>query len=346
MQGKYILLALVVIFLLFPPTAAATNKIAAGAPVFIGETNLDISKALDNCRIIGWWPEGADTSTGPGEKNITLRPLNELSTALSHYTISVEDYAGYPGNWYCEEKKPRKVVFVVREPQVLIRVWDLDNDRDVSGKTIPMATNITYRIETNMDAAMQLRYRPDLTPADSFWTVKLTNPYGQGITNIYTGSAGASDTQVLTLDSAPRVTTSPYLWSSGSAWNRASKNKIGELLYPAGKYTFTVSQNLNGMAGVYKAAGITDTAGKLSNSTDVTFEQPVMVTSTVTVPPSAESTAAPDTPAVTPAAVVPALTELTTTPVPTKTPYQPLPAWIAVAALGTAAVLLGIRRNR
>jgi hypothetical protein len=183
MQGKYILLVLIVILLIVPLCDASTKKISMGAPVFIGETDIDISKALDNCRIIAWWPEGADTSE-PAGKNITLRAINEVSSVPNHYTISPKEFGNYTGTWYCEERKPVTVAFIVQEPQVTIRAWNLDNDTDVSGTTVPTTTNITYRIDTNLESAMQLKYRPDLTPADSFWTVKLTDPRGRGVTSI------------------------------------------------------------------------------------------------------------------------------------------------------------------
>jgi hypothetical protein len=347
MQGKYILLALVILLVIIPPGGASLNKITAGAPVFIGETNVDISRSLDNCRVIAWWPDGADTSKPPG-KNITLRALNEISDTINHYSFTSAEYGDYTGTWYCEEKKPLKAVFVVKKPEVKIRVWDRGNDKDVTGMTIPSTANVTYRIDTNLDSAMDLRYRPDITPADSFWTVKLTNPAGLSVTNIYTGSYGAAGTVILTLDSAPRVTRSPYLWESGSVWNRASRNIQGELVYPPGTYTFTASQNLNGMQAAYKAAGITDTEGSVTSRADVTFTQAPLVTTTPTaVVPSVTTPAAaePVPPEITYSSTPVSPTAVTTTPVPVKTTYQPLPEWIALAGVGIAAAFVGWQRR-
>lgn len=335
MQGKYILLALVAILILISPVCASTTKIYGGAPVFIGETNVDISKALDGCRIIGWMPEGAEV-TIPSVKNITLRPVNEFPDTIFHYTFSPREYSNYTGNWYCEDKMPLRVVFVVNEPQVKIRIWDVDQDQDVTGKTIPSTANITYRIDTNLDTALQLKYRPDLTPADSFWAVKLTNPYGKGITNINTGSDGVAGTQILTFDSAPQITSTPYIWKTGSSWDLASKSKIGEPIYPPGKYTFTASQNLNGMQAIYKAEGITDIDGKLSSTADVTIEKATIVITTPTPVIPVETIKLTGTPEATePVTIIP--TGESTIPVPEKTTYAPLPAWIALAGVGVAA---------
>ena len=107
---------------------------------------------------------------------------------MSKYTISPAEYRNYTGTWYCEERQPFKPVFVVNEPEITIRAWDASADADVTGMTVPADSNVTYRIETNTFSALLPKYRPDVTPADGFWTVRLTDPYGLGITNIYTGS--------------------------------------------------------------------------------------------------------------------------------------------------------------
>jgi hypothetical protein len=335
MQGKYILLALVVILIAFPPAGASLNKITAGAPVFIGESNLDITRALDNCRIIAWWPEGADTS-GPAAKNITLHPVNEISETISHYTISPAEYARYTGKWYCEEWQPHRLVFEVVQPRVSIHVWDMANDKDLSGTTVPATANFTYRIDTNLDLAMQLKYRPDRSPADLFYTVKLTSPSGKGITNIYTGNFGSAGTAILLFDSTPLVLSAPYYWKSGSAWNLTSRNMQGDLLYPSGTYLFSLNQNLNGMQDTYKTAGIMDTEGKLTSSANITIVQPRMIIPTPASVQPVETTpisSAAETPLPAPAT----LTPKPTTPVPVKTTYSPVPAGIVLAGLCAAA---------
>ena len=351
MQGKYILPVLLLILVLIPPSGASLTKITPGSPVFIGETNIDITRPLDNCRIIGWWPEGTER-TFPATKNITLRPLNEVSSTMSHYTFSPAEYSNYTGTWYCEERRPFKEVFTVIEPQITIRAWDADRDQDVTGMTVPATANVTYRIDTNTDSALQVKYRPDVTPADGFWTIKLTDPHGLGITNIYTGSFGAKNTVILSFDNKPYITSSPYLWNfwkHGGIWDHTSRNKQGDLIYSPGTYTFTAEQNLNGMQGVYKSAGITDLNGKMTSSAQVMFEEPVIAVGTATPAPTPGQTGAEVTPAVssepTRAESTPVPPVATTTPVPVKTTYQPLPPWIALAGLGIAAVVAAWQRK-
>ena len=345
MQGKYILLVLILLLLTVVPSGATTTKIVAGAPVFVGESDVDLTRALDNCRIIGWVPNGS-SPTMPAAKNITLRPLNEFSSVLAKYTFSPAEYSGYEGAWYCEERAPYKTVFVVNEPQLKIRVWDIDADMDVTGTTIPATANVTYRIDTNMDTALHLKYRLDLTPADGFYTVKLTDPNGKSVTNIYTGSYGNPGTVIQTLDTNPYITSSPYTWNfwkAGGKWDHLARNIQGDFVYPMGTYRFTVSQNLNRMADIYKSAGITDTDGKLSSTAEITFFQPSLVSTPAPQITPGESPVETLTPDVTGTPVMTTKTPPAQTPVPTT--YTPLPGWIVLAGLGIAAAVAVMQRR-
>jgi hypothetical protein len=337
MQRKYCVLALVLIFMCTAPVAASLSIIAPGAPVYIGETNLDISRALGLCHTIAWWKNGSDTSAPP-DKNITLVDITAISDTASqklyHYAISPEIFTNYTGKWYCEDKKPSFVVFEVVEPSIDISVWDLDHNQDVSGKSIPLSTNITYRIETNMGPALKALYRPDVNPTDSFYTVSLTNPFGMAIGNFYTGSAGNKNTLIVPLDKNPFITTSPYYGKGGKDWDHTARNKYGEPLYTLGTYTYTVNQNLNNIKDTYSSLNNPAYAGKITQTATVTFVQA-------------------DTPVATPVITQPVITTLPVTtetisqametteipvssPVPVKTTYSPLPAWIALLGIVVA----------
>jgi hypothetical protein len=350
MQRKYCVLALVVIFLFTAPVAASLSIIAPGAPVYIGESNLDISRAMGDCHTIAWWKNGTDTSAPP-DKNITLVDITSISDTASqklyHYEISPEIFANYTGKWYCEDKKPLFVVFEVVEPSIDISVWDLDHNQDVSGKTIPSSTNITYRIDTNMGPALKALYRPDINPTDSFYTVSLTNPLGMGIGNFYTGSAGNKNTLIVPFDNNPFVTTSPYYGKGGKDWDHTARNKYGEPLYPLGTYTFTVNQNLNNIKDTYSILNNPAYAGKTQMAT-VTFvqvnttittplmtqpliNQPVMTTlpvTSMTESSTTESTAVP-----------------TSSPVVVKTTYSPLPEWIALLGIVVAGLFVILKKR-
>jgi len=246
MQGKYFLSVFCVIFLLVAPAAASLNKIAPGSPVFIGENDVDISSALNGCHTIAWWQNGTSRTSSPA-KNVTIYELNSVSEKIYHYNLSPEIFAGYTGTWYCEDTATRSPVFDLRDPQMTLKIWDLDHDVDVSGQTIPRATNVTYRIDTNLYKVLNYLNRPNSNPSDSFFTIKLTDPLGRNIANIYTGSYGGAKTLILPFDTNPYVSSTPYLWRNGNTWDHAARNLQGDPLYPAGTYTFTLNQNLNRM---------------------------------------------------------------------------------------------------
>jgi hypothetical protein len=346
MQRKYCVLALVVIFLFTAPVAASLSIIAPGAPVYIGESNLDISRAMGDCHTIAWWKNGTDTSAPP-DKNITLVDKISISDTTSqklyHYNISPEIFARYTGKWYCEDKKPLFVVFEVVEPSIDISVWDLDHNLDVSGKTIPYSTNITYRIDTNMGPALKALYRPNINPTDSFYTVSLTNPLGMAIGNFYTGSAGNKNTVIVPFDNNPFITTSPYYGKGGKDWDHTARNKYGEPLYILGTYTFTVNQNLNNMKDTYTSLNNSVDAGKITQKATVTFVQenttittPLMTQPVITQPimTTLPVTSITDSSATATTAVPPS------SPVPVKTTYSPLPEWIALLGIVVVAIFV------
>jgi hypothetical protein len=337
MQGKYCVLAFVIILLCAAPVAGSTAKITAGAPVYIGESNLDISKALNGCHTIAWWQKGTNTSAPP-EKNITLYEINTVSEKIYHYDISPEIFTSYPGTWYCVDKKPLKVVFEVLEPQLDIKVWDLDHNQDVSGKSVPVSTNITYRVDTNLYQALKPLNRPDSNPSDSFFTVSLTDSYGQSISNIFTGSAGNLKTQILPFDKQPFITESPFYWKNGKDWNRSARNANGEPLYPAGTYTFTISQNLNHMQETYRSSGITDLEGKITQTKTITF---VKVTTPLATPVNTQPVLT-TIPVITPisSTTMSITTVLTSSPITKKTTYTPLPEWITLLGIVTGGLFI------
>jgi hypothetical protein len=346
MQGKYCVLALVVIFMCIAPVAASLSIIAPGAPVYIGETNLDISRAMAGCHTIAWWKNGTDTSAPPN-KNITLVDITAISDTesekLYHYAISPQIFANYTGKWYCEDKKPSFVVFEVVEPSLDISVWDLDHNQDVSGKTVPFSTNITYRIDTNMGPALKALPRPDINPTDSFYTVSLTNPLGMAIGNLYTGSAGNKNTLIVPFDNHPFITASPYYGKGGKDWDHTARNKYAEPLYPLGTYTYTVNQNLNNMKDTYSSLNGAVYSGRITQTATVTFVQDNTTVTTPVITPTVMTTLTVTT------ATIPQTTETTaeptSSPVPAKTTYSPLPEWIALLGIIVAGLFV-IPKNR
>jgi hypothetical protein len=330
MQRKLIALALVIICVYAAPVGGSTAKIAAGAPVFVGESNLDISNALNSCRIIGWWQNGTNTSALP-DNTIILYDQNTLSEIIYHYNISTAIFSDHKGKWYCVDKKPLKVVFEVFEPQLGIKVWDLDHNQDISGKSVSVMTNITYRVDTNMYSALQSLNRPDVTPSDSFFSVSMVDPVGQDINNIYTGSTGNPRTQILSFDKEPFISSSPFYWKNGKDWDHTARNAIGEPLHPLGTYTFVINQDLNHMVETYQASGITNLTNGITDTKTVTFIKDnvsgVIPVTTLTLMTTISAITPDSTKTSGSTSVSPS------TSIPRKTTYSPLPEWIVVISL-------------
>jgi hypothetical protein len=313
----------------YPPGSA---RITANAPVFLGETNLDISIALNGYTMIAWWPPGADMSTDPAVSLAVPDPSN--------FTIDLNDFSGHLGTWYSYGKQPYFPVFTVVQPQIDLKVWDMDHNTDVTGQSVPLATNITYRIDTNLWQALNYTYRPYVNPTSTFFTVTLTNPKGALVPQIYTASIGAQNIRILAFDSNPVISSTPYYSQVLLAWNHLALSTDGTRVYPAGTYILNVSQNLNNMIGSYSASPSVNTIGILtSGDKTVTFlpapsptspAPTVQATSTVTQVPSAIQTVA---------------TNPTKTVVPVKTTYSSLPVETVITGTGLAAVIILYRRQ-
>jgi len=347
MQGKYVVLAFIIILIAAAPVEGSTAKIAAGAPVYLGESNLDISSALNGCHTIAWWQEGANTSAPP-QKNMTLYEINSVSDIIFHYNISLENFAGHSGSWYCIDKEPHEVVFEVMEPRLDIKVWDLDHNQDVSGKSVPVSTNITYRVDTNLYPALLPLNRPSINPSDSFFTVSLVNPLGRVVSTVYTGNAGNSKTRILSFEKQPFITVSPYYWKDGKDWDHEARSNSGETLYPLGTYTFTINQDLNSMQESYTQGRVLNLTGTTTKSASVTFIKDTSAVITPQNTPPVSTTVPGKTLSGSP---TPSLSHTGATPIPAssslpvKTTYTPLPEWISLVSIFLAGlIVLGEKR--
>ncbi|MGA7797110.1 MAG: DUF3821 domain-containing protein [Methanoregula sp.] len=330
------LVFLLLMCLILVPVHASLNKIAAGAPVFIGERNLDISLGLNGHSVIAWWPTGADRSSDPSTT------VAIAGNATSFY-LDPAIFTGYTGTWYTHDAKPDIPVFVVYQPQINLSIWDVDTNTDITGQSVQMSANITYRIDTNLYMALNYSARPKYNPSDDFFTVTLASPTGMNIPQIFTGNVGDPTTQIIPFASAPIITSSPYIWKNGPAWDRNAKSTDGSRVYPTGTYTFAVTQDLNGMSSSYRGDAATGTV--ISGNKTVTFiadtftSSPTMLPSLTTPVETAAATAGTTTPS------QQLTTQPTATVIPEKTTFSPVSAGIPLIGLGIAALAIAMRRK-
>jgi len=334
MQYRFVFFLIILCFFLPAPVLADIAKIAQGATVYLGETDLDISSALNGCRQIAWYRPGNTTDDLP-EMILTFSEKDAFS-----YNISPDVFANRTGTWYRYYPKPRIPVFSVARPSFSLSVWDLDNNRDVTGQSVPRSTNITYRIDTNLYTVYNTLQRPENNPQDTFIAVTLTGATGQPINSVYTASAGSANSFLYPVDQKPIVRATPYYWKYGGSWNHSARAYDGTVLYPLGTYTFTATQNLNNMKFYYGASDSIIASGPKT----VTFiaDQPAAtVTATpaeVTVPATTLTTAGTSAPA-----HAAKTTAATVRPTWTSTPLPPL---VTFAALGIVSLLFLYRARR
>jgi hypothetical protein len=221
----------------------------------------------------------------------------------------------------------------------------VDTNTDITGQSVPMSTNITYRIDTNLYMALDYSERPNYNPSDSFFTVTLTSPSGKNIPQIYTGNLGAPTTQIIKFDSAPVIKSSPYTWINGPAWDRNAKSTDGSNAYQTGTYTFVVTQNLNQMSSSYSG---TAAFGTVTSGDKTVIFTPDTPAATPTIVPSLTAPAgatATITTTQTPTLTQQATAQPTATVIAKKTTYSPLPAETTLIGLGIAALALVVRRK-
>jgi hypothetical protein len=286
--------------------------------------------------VIAWWPEGADRSGDPS-KTVTL------SGDVKSFYIDPAIFTGYTGTWYTHDTKPDVPAFVLYNPQIDLSVWNVDTNTDITGQSVPMSTNITYRITTNLYMALNYTERPNYNPSDSFFSVTLTSPSGANIPQIYTGDLGASTTQIIKFDSAPAIKSSPYTWINGPAWDRNAKSTDGSNAYQTGTYTFVVTQNLNQMSGSYSGAAAFGTV--TSGDKTVTFTTDTPATTPTIVPSLTAPAGATNTTTQKMTLTQQATAQPTATVIAKKTTYSPLPAETALIGLGIAALALVAKRK-
>ncbi|MFA5332374.1 MAG: DUF3821 domain-containing protein [Methanoregula sp.] len=329
---------LFVFLLVIVPASASLSNVVSGAPIFIGEQNLDISACLNGHTVIAWWPAGSDR-TGDPTKTVTID-----KNATSYY-LDPAIFSGYAGRWYTHDTKPDVLAFVLYEPTLNLTVIDTDTNQDVTGQTLPMSANITYRIDTNQYMALDYSTRPNYNPSDSFFTVTLTSPSGTKIPQIFTGDVGASTTQIIQLDTHPLIKSPTYTWQNGAAWDRNAIGPEGSAYYQTGTYRFKVTSNLNGMQGSYSsdAAIGKDSSGEQP----ITFVADAMPTTLTTAPTVTASSTMAD--------VSTPVQETTTAPVGTvsrtstvtqaRTTFTPVPTGIAVLGVLLGGILLAFARK-
>ena len=68
------------------------------------------------------------------------------------------------------------MVFNVQDPSLDLKIWDYNQNTDVTGKSVPQGEKLGFRIDTNMYPAVDGRYRSNVID-DSHHRLIWTFPY-------------------------------------------------------------------------------------------------------------------------------------------------------------------------
>jgi hypothetical protein len=124
-------------------------NINAGATVFIGEQDLNVTTALAGATKIGWWASAADITNTPPSQTYDFG-----TSGAAKFTVG-DTFVGYTGNWYQLPVVGAPVlVFNVKDPQLSVNIWDFDQSADVTSKSVPQAEKLGFKISTNMISAI------------------------------------------------------------------------------------------------------------------------------------------------------------------------------------------------
>ncbi|MEN6343544.1 MAG: MEMAR_RS02690 family S-layer glycoprotein [Methanospirillum sp.] len=213
-----------------------------GATVFIGENGLDITATgVAAGDTLGWFQAGANIATSSPDDTLTVS--NPSSFYVQPGTRA--------GTWY-DMTKNRSVAINVKDPSLNIRVWGLPGGKDVTDKTVAAGQLLTFRVDSNLDAAFTQR------GVGAPVTVKVQDPSG----NVYAALIDdlGNQNSIVNIPVTSSSMLVPGSGTNGSVWDTGNAN------YRSGDYKVWVECNMNGMKDNYKDPSGADYTGKTISS--------------------------------------------------------------------------------
>ena len=306
--------ALFVLMAVMPVSAAGLfangTVINQGATIFIGEEGLNVTHAMNQAyyrstllgsgatgvgspvennsalhlTAIGWWASAADLYTTSPSKTIDLG----VNRRYASMTVAPADFVGYTGNWYLLNASGARplgptgdasMVFSIADPTLDIKIWDYNQNTDVTGKSVPQGEKLGFRIDTNMYPAVDTRYRSNVIDESisGDWGI----PYTSGdiaINNLlYNASVGTWINGTFSILTNPEQPCCPvyatvystrfYNYTSSGAWMTWSDGTYGcqKGVSTVGFWNDTKRWLYNNYTTWLSTAGSgMDTAGKLT----------------------------------------------------------------------------------
>ncbi|MBP1929079.1 hypothetical protein J2741_001626 [Methanolinea mesophila] len=258
---KLILLIAFLVALFSGTASASVNIIMQGDDVFIGEQDLDITGATGGFSQLAWFASG--TNPNADTPNYVI-PVGDST----HFYIAPSTFVGRTGIWYRWDIANQGPAFSVNDPYIVLKVWDQDLQKDVSGKAVAPGDFVNFRIESNFYLVAN---RPGYNPStDGVIDIKVRTGDGAIYTSLHQNATFSLPLGNINLNSQPFYWVSPTPHGGEypySGWNTAASTTAGDRLYPAGVYTCWAECDLNHIMENYKDPGGHDYTGKTYSAT-------------------------------------------------------------------------------
>ncbi len=224
----------------------------AGDTVFIGEYGLDLSAlGVADGTTLGWFQAGSNVATSSPDDTLIV------SSAKSFNVVP----GTRAGAWY-NLNNNRALAINVKDPSLNVRVWDVQSNKDVTGKTVTAGRLLSFRVDSNLDSVYSQRG----TAAGV--TIKVKDKSGE-VYSALIDNTGAQNSLVV-----PVISSSMLVAGKGanaSMWDTSNAN------YKTGEYKVWAESNLNGIKDNYKDPSGADYTGKtITSQYSLTIGQDVL----------------------------------------------------------------------
>ncbi|NYT20847.1 MAG: DUF3821 domain-containing protein [Methanomicrobiales archaeon] len=232
--GVHTMLILAGICLAIIPAGAVTTIISPGDQVFIGEEALNITAAVpDGIFQIAWFSPGSN----PG--NDAPAMIISVGDKQSFY-VAPSQFGHATGTWYLWNQTVQGTAFQVLSPNLNLRIWDQETDRDISGMSVAPGSFVNFRVETNLVSITQ---RSGYDPAsDGYISILLSTPTGATLSAVDGPNGTPISLQNLDVNALPWYWVPP---GADTGWDTAAISQAGTRLYPPGTYTARLDYNVN-----------------------------------------------------------------------------------------------------
>ena len=157
------LLSLVVLAIFAVAPAAAAQSfavnISTGDTVFIGESGLNITAALNGTTAIAWYSSGSTVGADTPAKVVTL-----TETQINSFYVDQGTFGNYPGPWYAyTDVTDAEFAFYVEKPSLAIGIFREDGTTSIDGKKV-IADDY---VELKIDSTFATLFERAKTPANN-----------------------------------------------------------------------------------------------------------------------------------------------------------------------------------